>query len=79
MDREQETTCSKVSFYPGDTMEERLKKAAHVKPSQAVLAWQKKEMVAFIHYGQNTFNERQWGNGNSRSISVHRSGCEAVG
>lgn len=52
-----------VTFSPEDTLEDRLRKAAHVKPSPAQLAWMEKEYIAFIHFGPNTFSKRQWGTG----------------
>lgn len=52
-----------VTFSPQDTLNDKLKKAAHVKPSKAQLDWMEKEYIAFIHFGPNTFNSRQWGNG----------------
>lgn len=55
-----------VLFDTKDTLEERLKKAAHVKPSPAQLAWMEKEFIGFVHYGPNTFNDRQWGNGSEK-------------
>lgn len=53
-----------VTFSPEDTLEDRLRKAAHVKPSEAQLDWMEKEYIAFIHFGPNTFSGRQWGTGN---------------
>lgn len=52
-----------VTFSPEDTLEDRLKKAAHVKPSEAQLDWMEKEYIAYIHFGPNTFSGRQWGTG----------------
>lgn len=52
-----------VTFSPKDTLEDRLRKAAHVKPSEAHLNWMEKEYIAFIHFGPNTFSGRQWGTG----------------
>ena len=52
-----------VTFSPKDTLEDRLRKAAHVKPSEAQLNWMEKEYIAFIHFGPNTFSGRQWGTG----------------
>ena len=52
-----------VTFDKGDSLEDKLKKAAHVKPSPAQLAWMEREYVAFVHYGPNTFTGVQWGNG----------------
>jgi alpha-L-fucosidase len=52
-----------ITFFPEDTLEDRLRKAAHVKPSEAQLDWMEKEYIAFIHFGPNTFSGRQWGTG----------------
>ena len=57
-----EATCV-VTFSPEDTLEDRLRKAAHVKPSAAQLDWMEKEYISFIHFGPNTFSGRQWGLG----------------
>lgn len=52
-----------VTFSPDDTLEDKLRKAAHVRPSKAQLDWMEKEYIAFIHFGPNTFSGRQWGTG----------------
>lgn len=52
-----------VTFSPNDALEDKLKKAAHVKPSKAQLDWMEKEYIAYIHFGLNTFSGRQWGTG----------------
>ena len=57
---------SKVMFLPGETLKERLKKAAHVTPSAEQMRWMDKELTIFLHFGMNTFNGRQWGNGTEK-------------
>src|SRR5437660_6367245 len=33
------------------------------RPSPAQLAWQRDELALFLHFGVNTFTDREWGDG----------------
>ena len=44
-------------------MDVLLEKLAAVRPSQRQLDWQDLEFYAFIHYGINSFTDKEWGDG----------------
>jgi alpha-L-fucosidase len=52
-----------VTFTPGEYLESKLKKAAHVRPSPAQIKWMERGQNVFLHYGMNTFNGDDWGTG----------------
>ena len=55
-----------------------LKEAAHVRPSQNQLDWFEMECYAFVHFGMNTFSNREWGTGkeNPRKFNPEKFDCD---
>lgn len=52
-----------VAINATDTPEMIIAKAAHVTPSPRQLHWNQLELSAFLHFGINTFTNREWGTG----------------
>ena len=52
-----------TAISPTDSQQEIVIKAAHVTPSPRQLRWQELEFTAFLHFGMNTFTNREWGDG----------------
>lgn len=40
-----------------------LERAVRVRPSDRQWHWQQRELTAFVHFGPNTFSDREWGTG----------------
>ena len=51
--------------------------AAQVAPSQRQLTWQELELTCFIHFGINTFTDREWGTGKEDPKDFNPSALDA--
>lgn len=52
-----------VQFPEHATLEQKVSMAARLVPSPQQLEWQQMELTAFLHFGINTFADREWGDG----------------
>ncbi len=52
-----------VDLPPGITLEEAIGASARVSPSPRQWRWQQQEMAAFLHFGLNTFTNKEWSEG----------------
>jgi alpha-L-fucosidase len=52
-----------IALEPCDDIDRIVAKAANVVPTPAQVAWQRQDLLAFTHFGMNTFTDREWGSG----------------
>jgi len=59
--KQEPVECNRLLIPVGTHPDSIAKLAAHVVPSTRQIAWQELEMTAFVHFGLNTFYDREWG------------------
>ena len=47
------------------------------RPTQAQLAWQRDELALFLHFGVNTFSDREWGDGKESPLTFNPARLDA--
>ncbi|GAA4500385.1 hypothetical protein GCM10023172_20550 [Hymenobacter ginsengisoli] len=57
------TAKNYVAIAPGSSSATVVRAAAKVVPSPRQLRWQQLERTGFIHFGMNTFTNKEWGDG----------------
>jgi alpha-L-fucosidase len=51
---------------------------ARPRPSPSQLAWQRDELALFLHFGVNTFTDREWGDGHEDPAIFDPAGLDAL-
>lgn len=67
----------KVEFPNKISDKQKIKLAAYVTPTPRQLEWQKLELKAFIHFGINTFSNKEWGHGTESPLLFNPENLDA--
>ena len=54
-----------------------LGRVARPRPTPSQLLWQRDELALFLHYGVNTFTDREWGDGTESPSIFNPSALDA--
>ena len=62
---------------PSEAPKSIVQKAANIIPSARQLRWQQLEVTGFLHFGINTFTNKEWGDGSENPGLFHPTGLDA--
>jgi alpha-L-fucosidase len=66
-----------VTIGPTESEQAIVRKAANVVPSERQFRWQELELTGFLHFGINTFTNKEWGDGSEDPKIFHPAALDA--